>query len=115
MEHSPARLLGPVQVQAVALTAGGTLVVHNGRFAAADGAQWQDALSETGHAYLSFLLPLIALGLGAAVWLLARQAFSGPADRTASRRPSFARTWALVTVVLVAVYCGQELAEGLLS
>jgi hypothetical protein len=114
MEHSPARLLGPVRLEAIALVAGGTLVVHNGRFAAADGAKWQDAIAETGHSYLSFLLPLVAVALGAAIWLLARDAVRGPST-AALPRPSFARTWAAVTVVLIAVYCGQELAEGLLS
>ena len=113
MEHSPARLLGPVRLEAIALVAGGTLVVHDGRFAAADGARWQDALTETGHSYLSFLLPLVALCLGAALWLLARRAFAR--DGAGQERPSFARTWAVVTLVLVAVYVGQELSEGLLS
>jgi len=113
MEHSPVRLLGPVRLEAIALVAGGALVVHDGRFAAADGARWQDALTETGHAYLSLLLPLVALGLGAAIWLVARDAF---ARRGAGHeRPSFARTWAVVTLVLVAVYAGQELTEGVLS
>jgi hypothetical protein len=113
MEHSPARLLGPVRLEAIALVAGGTLVVHDGRFAAADGARWQDALTETGHSYLSFLLPLVALGLGAAIWFLARDAFAR--HGAGHERPSFVRTWAVVTLVLVAIYAGQELSEGVLS
>jgi hypothetical protein len=92
------------------------LAVHQLRFELATGSQAQAQLAREGHGYLSTLEPFVLLAaataLGAFAGAVAR-AWDGQ-EASQPRRHSLARVWLLCALVLVALYCGQELAEGIL-
>lgn len=103
------------------------LAVHEGRYYLAFGARTPARLLHDGHGYLGSLVPFIvlaaALALGLFAGRLARawqgiEGIEGIADvapATTRRRHSTGRIWAVCAATLIALYCGQELAEGALA
>jgi hypothetical protein len=97
------------------------LAVHQLRYYLAFGPHGASRLARDGHAYLSVAEPIVlfvgAVAAGAFVGRLARAwVTNGLEDgldaSVGSRRPGFVRIWAAAAVVLIAIYCGQELFEG---
>ncbi len=93
------------------------LVVHQGRYYLAFGAHTPARLLRDGHSYLGSVVPFAVLSAALALGLLAGrlarawQGADGP--RTAPARPhSMLRIWALISLVLLGLYCAQELTEG---
>jgi hypothetical protein len=117
-----ARLLTalPPGLRGAALLPAAALLVHQLRYELAFGADAPRALAAQGHAYLSSLTPwivlLATLALGASLGALAQRWASGAGARRGGspRRPGL-RLWLLTTLVLLAVYTGQEMLEGLLA
>jgi hypothetical protein len=101
----------------VALLAPAAFAVHQLRYLLAYGSSAGIELQRTGHSYLHSLAPwlvlLIALSAGAFLRALG-QAFAGQTS-AARFSASFAVLWAACTAVLVAVFAGQELLEGLFA
>jgi hypothetical protein len=93
------------------------LTLHQARYYLAFGAHAPVQLSRDGHAYLSTVEPLVllaaALALGGFVGKLARTWQS--ANSTIPRHRNWTRLWATCALVLLALYCGQELCEGLFA
>ncbi len=91
------------------------LAVHQLRYYVAFGSRAPAHLARDGHAYLStiepFALLCVALAIGALVGRLAAS-WRHPATGSA---PPFARVWAVCALTLFAIYCGQELFEGLFA
>ena len=89
------------------------LAVHQLRYYLAYGSKASAHLAASGHAYLSdaepFALLCVALAVGA---LLGRLARTGA--RTQSEA-SLGRAWAMCAATLLALYCGQELIEGMVA
>ena len=89
------------------------LAVHQLRFYLAYGSRAAAHLAASGHAYLSeaepFALLCLALAIGA---LLGRVAAARP---PADSEPPLLRVWLLCAVTLLALYCGQELIEGVFA
>lgn len=112
---SPVARSSPV-VRVVALVALAAVAVHELRFWV--GFSRADAkLIHDEHAYLSLGLSLVGVlavaGVASFVRSLGRARRSGTSEP--SGRPRFARTWAATSAVLIAVYSGQELLEGVLA
>jgi hypothetical protein len=110
----------PPGLRGAALLPVAALLVHQLRYELAFGADAPRALAAQGHAYLSSLTPwimlLATLALGASLGSLAQRWAGGAGEqRAGGRRRSGMRLWLLVTGVLLAVYSGQELLEGLLA
>jgi hypothetical protein len=93
------------------------LAVHQARYYLAFGGHAPSRLARDGHAYLAAAQPLallaVALAGGAFAGSIAR-AWRGGALDTESRPRSGLRVWALCSLILLALYCGQELCEGAL-
>ncbi len=96
-----------------ALLAAGALAVHELRYALAYGEHAGREASAQGHAYLTFLMPVVVLAaLFAAAQALLRFAGGSP---NGDRRRRFTRLWLGCSLALAAAYCGQELIEGWLA
>jgi len=96
------------------------LAVHQLRFYVVFGSHAPAVLLREGHGYLGIAEPavvlLAALGLGWFAGLLA-VARAGPGKLT-RRRPEprgILRIWLVCALLLFAIYCCQELLEGVLS
>lgn len=87
--------------------------VHSLRYLLAYGSHAQGELQRQGHAYLSaapvLLTALLALGAGE----LLRAAARG--ERAPGAGLPLLRTWALAAGALLALFCIQELLEGILA
>ncbi|HVO53659.1 MAG TPA: hypothetical protein VMT37_04525 [Solirubrobacterales bacterium] len=108
--------LVPRPVQAAALMAAAVLTVHQLRYELVYGSHAGSELAAQGHAYLGFLMPLVAMGLAAAAGLFIVEL--GQANVGRSRRPrglSLPLLWALASLALLAIYSSQELGEGFLA
>lgn len=92
-----------LSLRAGILLAGGSLAVHELRYLAGYGGE--DAVS--GHGYLAWLAPLVALTLaaGCGVWI------ARIGRVTAHHRPTL--TWAGASASLVATYAVQEAIESM--
>lgn len=94
------------------------LAVHQLRYVLAFGDGAPQALADQGHAYLSSLAPwlllLATLSLGASLGGLARRWAVGGAEM-GPRKHVGLRIWLAASLVLVAIYSGQELLEGALA
>jgi hypothetical protein len=94
----------------------GAYAVHQARYWLAFGDHANEALDAQGHAYLAaFATPLallVAIGLGLFLSRVARAWHTGEGP---TWRAGFLRTWLAATVLLVALYVGQETLEGLLT
>jgi hypothetical protein len=97
------------------------LAVHQGRYDLAFGAHTPARMLRDGHAYLGSVVPFTALGAALALGLwagrLARAWHGGGRGSrpTAPRPHSLLRIWALISIVLLSLYCVQELTEGALA
>ncbi len=100
------------------------LAVHQLRYYLAFGAGTRARLAHDGHSYLSniepFALLATAVAIGALIGALARH-WRSPATARAAlntplvRRRAVVRLWAVCAVTLLAIYCAQELFEGLFA
>lgn len=105
---------GSPTLRGAALLSVGAIGVHELRYMIAFGGDAESALDHHGHAYLSYVTPLIGLAL---TWLLARllvrAATGAPAD--SERAVRVRRLWPTATAALIGIYTVQELAEGVLA
>jgi hypothetical protein len=93
------------------------LAVHQLRYGLAFGAQAPERLAAEGHSYLgsveALAVVLCAVALGS---FLTRLAGAWCGDRSdAAPRHGLLKLWVAAALVLVAIYTGQELLEGMLS
>lgn len=93
------------------------LAVHQIRYSLAYGSKANAQLAAQGHSYLHSLAPwtVLALGIGATLFLRRVAQALGAIDQGRSRRRSFAALWSLSGAGLLAVYCVQETLESFLS
>jgi hypothetical protein len=88
------------------------LAVHQLRYYLAFGSHASGRLAHEGHVYLAqatpFVVLLAAVGAGATVGALARTWQRHGQTRAV-------RVWALCALTLVAIYCAQELLEGMFA
>jgi hypothetical protein len=108
--------LVPLRFRVAALMPAAVLTVHQLRFQLAFGGQANAKLASEGHAYLGALAPLAAMLVAIAAGLfLARLALAARGDLSPGGDGlSFRRAWLIAAVALLAIYCAQELGEGLL-
>jgi hypothetical protein len=100
-----------------------TLAVHQGRYYLAFGTHTPVRLLRDGHSYLGSVVPFAvlsaALALGVLAGRLARAwqglGVDGRPGTAAARPRSMLQIWALVSLVLLTLYCTQELTEGALA
>ncbi|HEX5146731.1 MAG TPA: hypothetical protein VFV85_06890 [Conexibacter sp.] len=112
----------PPWLRGAGLMPGAALAVHQLRYKLAFGPTASHELAVQGHAYLAGLAPWIVLlagfSVGATLGLLAQRWANGAAARDdggVSARLAGVRVWLVAALALVAIYCGQELLEGLLE
>jgi hypothetical protein len=109
----------PLRIRAAALMPAAVLTVHQLRFQIAFGSRTDAKLVAEGHQYLGALAPLAAMLVAIAVGLflasLARAWRGGSGGERQGRAPGFLAVWSLAAVSLLAIYCAQELLEGLLA
>jgi hypothetical protein len=96
------------------------LTVHQLRFQLAFGNHADSKLASEGHQYLAALAPIaammLAVGVGLFLATLSRVWRQGMDESEGRQRVSpFPKIWLLAAVSLLAIYCGQELLEGLLA
>lgn len=101
----------PSTLRAAALIAASALALHELRYLIGYGGS-SGALAGQSHAYLPVAGAIVAAVLALAVAQLVRGLRSGGTD---GRTTSLWRAWGLCTLALLVVFCGQELAEGLLA
>ena len=96
-----------------ALLVAGALSVHELRYALAFGRDAERAAAEQGHAYLSVLVPAVAVvvSLGAVHLRLAL----ARRRRVEAIAPGFARLWIAASAALAAAYASQEAVEGMVA
>lgn len=108
----------PLPVRAAALLPAAVLTVHQLRYQLAFGSRSDVRLAAEGHQYLASLAPLaamlVAIGAGVFIAALARAWRDGSGLPSRAGRGFFA-VWLLSAATLLAIYCGQELAEAMLS
>jgi hypothetical protein len=94
------------------------LAVHQLRFYMVFGSRTPAVLAREGHGYFSIAEPavvlLAALGLG---WFVGRVVLASAGQSPARRAGPGAtvRTWLICALILFAIYCAQELAEGIFA
>jgi hypothetical protein len=111
-----------VTLRAALLMPLAAMTVHQLRYYLVFGPHAAGRLAREGHAYLATLEPFVllvaTLAVGAFVGRLAR-AFGGRAEwanrSRATPGTALLWTWLLCACALLALYCGQELAEGALA
>jgi hypothetical protein len=109
-----ARMPSRVGLRSASLLALGALAVHDGRFALSYGHASGRVLAGEGHAYLTWVGPVVLLAvLVAAVGFVTRLARPAPGAPPVPRRRL--RLWLTVAGLLLAVYTVQEWSEGLLA
>lgn len=99
-----------------ALFGAALLAVHEGRYLLGYGRHAQEALAHQGHAYLSFVAPLVAISAaGVLALLLVRALGAGGRSPSPSRSWSTSRIAISAGVAVLMLYVGQETLEGMLS
>jgi hypothetical protein len=95
------------------------MAVHQGRYYLAFGAHTPARLLRDGHSYLSSVVPFAVLSAALALGLLAgrlARAWQGVGTdgprRSGPHPRSMLWIWALISFVLLGLYCAQELIEG---
>jgi hypothetical protein len=113
---SPIRQRLP-QGSGLLLVPAAALAVHQIRYSLAYGSKANTQLAAQGHSYLHSLAPwtVLALGIGATLFLRRVSQALATGDAGRPRRFSFAALWALSGVGLLAVYSVQETLESFLS
>jgi len=110
-------------LRGAALMPAAALAVHQLRYELAYGGGASHALAAQGHAYLSSLTPgivlLTGLALGGSLGALVQRWGRG-GDGAAGAgcgvvRAAGLRAWLLASAALLAIYCGQELLEGVFA
>jgi hypothetical protein len=99
------------------------LGVHQGRYYLAFGAHTPARLLHDGHSYLGSVVPFAVLGAALALGIFAGRfarawqgvGGGGGSGSTGRRAHSMVRIWMLISVVLLGLYCAQELTEGALA
>jgi hypothetical protein len=93
------------------------LAVHQIRYSLAYGSKANAQLAAQGHSYLHSLAPwtVLALGIGATLFLRRVAGALATGDVGTPRRRSFPALWSLSAVGLLAVYTVQETLESFLS
>lgn len=92
------------------------LTVHQLRYEVAYGDNSGSQLAAQGHDYLGFLTPVVAMLVAAAAGLFIIElgrARAGQLGRSVAA--GFPLLWVTASISLLAIYSGQELAEGVLS
>jgi hypothetical protein len=103
------------RLRALALLAGGALALHQLHYLLEFGGDWRAAFGAPGHAYLSLVVPVVALALAAAATLFLAELAgwrSHRGDRSIDT-PSLGLSWTAFALALAGVYLAQELLEGL--
>jgi hypothetical protein len=101
---------------ATVLLASGALGVHQLRYLLAFGGDAGERLASSGHGYLGYVTPLVAaLSAMALGRLTGRVSAAWRTGRADDARSSGRAVWLTFTLILLGVYAGQELAEGLLG
>jgi hypothetical protein len=98
--------------RAAALLAAGGYVLHQLRYALGYGGHAHEELASQGHAYMTFVAPLLAVAVAA---LLADLGLRIVAAERPAPAPRLRRLWALATASLLLAYLAQELIEGALA
>jgi hypothetical protein len=120
---APPRSADP-RLRAALLMPLAALAVHQGRYYLAFGAHTPARLLRDGHAYLGSVAPVAVLCAALAVGVLAgrlARAWQGlgagghPVVSTGRQSHSTVRIWALCALLLLGLYCAQELMEGALA
>jgi len=93
------------------------LAVHQSRYSLAYGSKANAQLAAQGHSYLHSLAPwtVLALGIGATLFLRRVATALATGDAGRPRRRSFAALWSLAGLGLLAIYSAQETLESFLS
>ncbi len=92
------------------------LAVHQLRYYLAYGSHASAHLAASGHAYLSTAEPFALLGVALAVGaLVGRLSLAWQKDAVRAPGRPLPRIWALCALTLLALYCCQELAEGMFA
>src|SRR5438445_9479754 len=100
-------------LRAATLVAVAAIALHQLRYAIAFGHRGVAVEALQGHGYLGIAMPLLAAVAGVALALTIWRRASGAGE--IAPRATWARTWAALSAVLLAVYVLQELAEGALD
>jgi hypothetical protein len=94
----------------------GALCVHHGRYLLAFGSDAGEQSLAHGHAYLSGVVPWVVLAaLLLSIAFLAALVRAWRTGELEAAPRSFRVLWLAGSAALVAIYTGQELAEGLLA
>jgi FkbM family methyltransferase len=102
------------KLQAAALLLVAGLIVHHASYEAAYGDLTHVELKETGHGYMTFVSPAIAVVLVFALWRFsARLVEARRTGRSSTDRSSFLVTWLSASAVLAATYVVQEGLEAI--
>ena len=116
MKPAGRRLLTDLAARAVTVPAA-AFAVHQLRYLLAYGGHAGAELTDTGHSYLHSVVPWIVASVGLSVggflWALGR-VLAGRRSAPA-RTGSFVGLWLVCALCLVAIFCTQELLEGLLA
>ncbi len=104
------------RLRVAVLIGSAALGVHESRYLLAYGGRSGEELARQGHAYVSFVTPLVAGLLAlAAVQLLTAVTRARDTGAAPGARPPLWKLWLFASAVLLSVYVGQELLEGALS
>lgn len=99
-----------------ALIGSAALGVHESRYLLAYGGRSGEELARQGHAYVSFVTPLVAgLMALAAVQLLTAVTRARDTGTATGVRPPLWKLWLFASAALLSIYVGQELLEGVLA
>lgn len=107
-----ARWLTPLLAALIAVA---ELVLHELRYLVGYGADAGIALADQGHGYLTLASLAVVVGLALALGRLLLAFRRALRTATASSVPPFGLLWLAAVCALLAIYCSQELLEGLLS
>jgi hypothetical protein len=104
------------RLRVAALVGSAALGVHESRYLLAYGGRSGEELARQGHAYVSFVTPLVAGLLAlAAVQLLTTVTRARHTGAAPGARPPLWKLWLFASAALLSIYVGQELLEGALS
>jgi hypothetical protein len=97
------------------LLAGGAFALHQLRYLIGYGDRSHGQLGAQGHAYMTLIAPLVAVGLMLVAADFCARLMDARAARPAGRLPRLRQLWAVATTGLIAAYATQEALEGAMS